>query len=121
MTSDRDRLAADLCEAGDMHGPMPDRLCPCGREDHAIMADRLIARGWTRDRSERRLDEERLADAIFLAGLTAFVDETREFIDSDKAAAAIAKAYREDTDPEPDYVAADFAFDAAREDRMFGR
>ena len=84
--SERDRLAADL-RSGFTNGSWYDH------EDEA--ADRLIALGWT------RLDEERLARALRAAVDTlTYIDLDYTFsIEEDikPVAAAIAKAYREDT------------------------
>lgn len=78
--SDRDRLAADLHSLD----------CECDEEWgwHYADADRLLALGWT------RLDEERLARALNVAPT---IPEPKWRTVRDHAA-AIAKAYREDTD-----------------------
>ena len=74
--TDLDRLAADLHEQMCESAPKPS----CG-----VLADRLIALGWT------RLDEERLARALALRTCRAHRAGRMHGV-----AAAIAKAYRED-------------------------
>jgi hypothetical protein len=90
-------LAADLRAAANEFADDPAAYLDRG-DAYDAMADRLIDLGWT------RLDEERLARAMHLArhnhsGLPMWADDTCGPTDYDiQQAAAIAKAYREDTD-----------------------
>lgn len=121
MTTDRDRLAADLAHSM----AHPDDIGIVTAFHHRV-ADRLLALGWTRraesvrDAAERlgipitdhglppdvvrpaafaadydrTLDEERLARALRAARGDAGDPDGEDY----ESAAAIAKAYREDTD-----------------------
>ena len=111
--TERDRLAADLEEAVPHADCLGKSVCATVRGDWAIAADRLIDLGWTRlpqddqalaadwyhmgrNRGLREIDEERLARALFARyalGHIAFPCGE----DTEVEAAAIAKAYREDT------------------------
>ncbi len=85
--TDRDRLADDL-------HTMHDRIVVDGKPRPCwcqIQADHLIALGWT------RLDEERLARALIGFDVTDYQTEPHGTeLSPYQAAAAIAKAYRED-------------------------
>lgn len=110
--NERDRLAADLHEVSmEAYGQRRWAQAPWPTDMYDWLADRLIALGWTRkDSKDLTVDEERLARALRAERvrkyvMEAWVDEGVSepgYATVDEMAAAIAKAYREDTDAAPE-------------------